>query len=189
VTISSTDPFPLLEELLGPAPADQSGDDGRASGYEAGLFEGRERARAEYSQRIGSLLAVIDERVEAAVTQVTASWTRTAADAVELGLAVAEAILGRELLVAADPGRDALERALRVTPPLDGVIRVHLHPEDADLLDLDRLPFADARSVVVVPDPTLGRGDCRVATEQGDVDATVAAALDRVRAVLGGAEG
>jgi flagellar assembly protein FliH len=189
VTISSTDPFPLLEELLGPAPTDQPSDDGRASGYEAGLFEGRERARAEYSQRIGSLLAVIDERVEAAVAQVTASWTRTAGDAVELGLAVAEAILGRELVVATDPGRDALERALRATPPLDAVLRVHLHPEDADLLDLDRRPLHEPRSIMVVPDPTLRRGDCRVATEHGDVDATVAAALDRVRAVLGGAEG
>lgn len=188
MTISSTDPFPLLEELLAPgAPGRDAVEDGRASGYEAGLFEGRERARAEYSRRIEDLLATLEDRVVLATREVTAAWDRSTELAVELGLAVAEAILGRELEVATDPGRDALERALRVAPMIDGVLRVRLHPEDAALLDPGRDPQWSTASLVLLPDESIARGDCVVMTDRGDIDATVSAALERVRSVLSGA--
>lgn len=188
MTISSTDPFPLLEELLEPGVAGREAvEDGRASGYEAGLFEGRERARAEYTRRIEELLATLEDRVAQSTREVTAAWDRSAELAVELGLAVAEAILGRELEVAADPGRDALERAMRVAPMLEGVLRVRMHPEDAALLDLSRDPLRSTASVVLLPDDSVARGDCVVMTDRGDIDATVSAALERVRSVLSGA--
>jgi flagellar assembly protein FliH len=66
--------------------------------------------------------------------------------------------------------------------PPAAAVTVRLHPEDRALLDLTVLA---GRPVSLVDDPALTRGDAVVETETGVVDATVGAALDRVREVLG----
>jgi flagellar assembly protein FliH len=105
--------------------------------------------------------------------------------AVDAALALAEAILGRELAVATDPGRDAIVRALAVAPVgPDGVV-VRLHPLDRDRLG-DLHDLALGREVTVVADATVAPGGCAATVGATDIDASVAAALARVRLVLGG---
>jgi flagellar assembly protein FliH len=94
---------------------------------------------------------------------------------------LAEAVVGRELALAVNPGRDAVARALALSP--DGVeLTLRLNPDDAAVLDADSLPAG--RAVTVIADATLAAGDCVADAGWSHIDARIGTALDRVRAVL-----
>ncbi len=188
---------PVTESTLA-ALAEQTRAAARAQGYAAGWAEGRrafearvataeselaarvaaeqERAHAEHRAATKALVRAIDD----AEAEVRRTRDRLAEQAVTLALNIAEAVIGRELELATDPGADALRRAL-TSLPLDVPVTVRLHP--ADRVQLDPSVLGD-RPVHLVDDPTLGRGDTVVQTDEQVVDATIEAALARVRQVL-----
>jgi len=194
------DPFPLLADLPMPdmahlGPEGQMLDvlraraleEGRRAGFEQGRFEGRSRgaaeARADAAGRIESVLARLDARASDALAGAIAAEQEMAAAAVTLALAIAEAIVGRELELSSSPGEDALRRALTVVDPAELSIVARLHPEDlAALGGIESLTGATA--VRLVGDPTLECGDAIVETPTGNIDATIAAAFERVAAAL-----
>ena len=89
-------------------------------------------------------------------------------------------MLGREVATAADPGADALRRAMALVDA-QVAVTVRMNPEDRSTLD----PAAsDSRTVMVVDDPSLSRGDAVVETDDTVVDATIESAMERVREVL-----
>ena len=93
-----------------------------------------------------------------------------------------EALLGRELAAATDPGLDAARRALTVLPG-DVPIVVRLHPDDLATLT----PGGHAAvpgNVTVVGDPSVERGGALAQAGPRRVDAQLGPALDRVRQVL-----
>ena len=103
-----------------------------------------------------------------------------AAAALELALGVAQEVLQRELAVAEQPGLDALRRALAPVRP-DHAVVVRMNPADRAQLDPSAL---DGRTVTLVDDPSLARGEAVAETDDELVDATVSSALARVREVL-----
>jgi flagellar assembly protein FliH len=179
--------------------ADRAREAARAQGYAAGWAEGRRRALAAALDSEAELVArAAEQRAVAAAEQarlvdaLTAAVERCCADlasrydvladhALELALALAEEVVQHELVVADEPGLDALRRALR---PVEHrvAVTVRLHPDDRATLDPAAL---DGSPVTVVDDPTLERGDAIAETEHGVVDARIASALARVREVLG----
>ncbi len=188
---------PVTEQTLS-ALAEHARDAARAQGYAAGWAQGRaaflaqaEVAEAERATRLEAEHArAAQERLSAtlalgaAATACQAQVEQVAAElaghTVTLALQIAEAVLGREVATAADPGADALRRALIEVPPMVP-LTVRIHPADRALLDPSVL---EGRPVVFADDPALGRGDAVVETETNVVDATLSAALDRVREVL-----
>ncbi len=196
----------------------------RAEGYAAGWAAGRRSAAAaaaaEAAQERATRQAVEARRAAAHAAAVAALHRAAdeharravptyeqAADAVAAtAFAVVEELLGRELALARDPGRDAVRRALSMLP--DGLpaglparlpdrlaagsaggppVIVRLHPADAaalsapaDVPDVPELP----PGVTVVPDPGLARGDAVADCGPCHVDARLGAALARVREVL-----
>lgn len=184
--------------------ADRARAAAQAQGYAAGWAEGRKRAMDAARDVASEVVArAAKERVTAVTEQqhlVAALGTavdRCQADfadryrllaeqALDLALQLAEEVVQRELVVAAEPGLDALRRALA---PVDArsAVTVRLHPADRATLDAATLEPAalDGREVTVVDDPTLSRGDAVAETDHGIVDATVGGALARVREVLG----
>lgn len=177
---------------LDPARVEAAVEEGRAAGFDAGFraghLAGLEAARAEqdhvtadHRARLARVLSSADLAVADAVTRVGEVMETGARATVEASFAVAEAIVGRELATAADPGRDAVARALALAP--DGVeVSLHLHPSDAAALVDDDL--LRGRAITVVADPTLRPGDCVGTAGWTTIDARIGAALDRVRAVL-----
>jgi len=100
---------------------------------------------------------------------------------VELALQIAEAVLQRELACLDNPAADAVRRALTSVPPTLAAT-VRLNP--AELARLD--PAAvEGHPITLVGDPSVAGGDARVETETRVVDASVSAAMARVREVLG----
>jgi flagellar assembly protein FliH len=170
--------------------------EGHAAGYAAGLAAAAEQARhtaeqaraeseAAERQRDAHLAGVVELLLTAASafrTQEQVVLAEVEDTVVELALSIARAVVDRELAASADPGADAIARALRLAPD-DGPVTVRLHPDD--VLVLGDLPqVAQRRDLVVVADPAVERGGCVAEAAGRQVDTQVGPALARVAAVL-----
>lgn len=172
---------------------------GRAQGYAQGWAEGRRTGEAEAAaaaSRVSQQVAQ-DERtrqqahavsvraLESAARELQARFEEACsvveARVVDAALQLAQAIVGRELAVATNPGSDAVRRLLRVLPHEATTFTVRLHPEDVGRLDPVLL---EEFSASVVPDPDLAPGDAVAETDTMVIDAAIDAALARVRGVL-----
>lgn len=189
---------PVTESVLGPL-AERARAAARAEGYAAGWAEGRrvaaasaaretadrraelEEMRAVAVERQDLLLAAMGVAVDRAERELLDRQDDLAVAAVDLALDLVETFLGRELELAGTPGLDAVRRAVA---PVESDVRivVRLHPDDLATLHPDA--EVDPR-VTLLADPALTRGDAVAETDDRIVDATVGAALARVRAVVG----
>jgi flagellar assembly protein FliH len=181
---------------------DQGYADGREQGTEVGYAEGVERGRAEGREvgyADGRVSAIADAKVEvrreveqavdalvAAADDLarrqTVSLAQIESTVVEMALAVAEAVVQRELAVSADPGRDALVRAFALAPE-DGDLIAHLNPVDVESIT-DLSDLAPGRRIQLVADPGVGRGGALVEVGAARLDARIETAMSRVREVL-----
>ncbi|GAA0609600.1 hypothetical protein GCM10009547_09620 [Sporichthya brevicatena] len=174
----------------------------RAEGFAVGWAQGRraaDEAAREEAARVATERAVAAERADlellnalrALSAAADALETRAVVPAQELTDAIvrgafelAESLLGRELSLAADPGLDAIRRALDLLPQ-NRPVTARLHPDDASATRA-ALATADlGREVLVVADPNVERGGAVVDCDATRVDAQLGPALERVRAVLG----
>lgn len=172
----------------------------REEGFARGYAEGAEAARRESTALLDHELALVRERDEArndAVSRAIAVLSQASQELAArqvialqdieeflLGAAfdLATTLLGRELEIADAPVRDAVRRALAVLPA-DLVVTVVVHPVDVAVLgDLDAV--AGGRSVRIVSDPGIEPGSCVADAGATHVEASLAAALDRVRQVI-----
>ena len=196
MTISSTDPFPQLDDLP-PLHLDSESDDvsdarrraaeeGRRAGFAQGLFEGRAHgeaeARDEVSARAGQLLVALAEAAQDLRAHVAGARLAAGNEVVDLALQIAEAVVGRHLDLDLVGGRDALARAVAGAPGREPVV-ARLHPDDVASLG-DVAEITQGREVTVSADPMLRRGDCVVDIGPTRVDACLSTSFDRVRAVL-----
>ncbi|GAA0814279.1 FliH/SctL family protein [Spirilliplanes yamanashiensis] len=139
---------------------------------------------AAVQQALGALARAagdLDARTAATVEEVEQTVARYAVE-------LAEAILDRELADPAGRGADALRRAMSRAPSA-GVVTVSLHPDDYRLLTEDHPGgehVVDGRPVRLRPDAALRPGDAVAEIGAMTVDATVAAAVARVREALAG---
>ena len=168
---------------------------GYAQGWAAGRRAGEARLAAdadEAAQRRAEAEVRHEQEHQAAVRalETAAAQVRARLDeacaavesqAVEAALQIAEAILGRELAVATDPGADAVRRLLDVLPAEVSAFTLRLHPADLAVLDEELLA---EHPVTVVSDPGVTRGDAVAETDTLVIDASVSAALTRVREAL-----
>jgi len=178
------------------AAAEAGRAEGHAEGYEAGLraataqaertaVQARAQQEAAERQRDAHLARAVDLLLTAADafrTQEQVVLADVEDTVAELALSIARAVLDRELATTADPGADAIARAL-VLAPDDCPVTLRLHPDDARVLG-ELAPAAQGRELVVVPDPAVERGGCIAEAAGRSVDAQVGPALARVAAVL-----
>lgn len=169
-----------------------------AQGYAAGWSQGR-RSAEDKARQAAELVArqstEIDSRREAehqvavdALQRAAELLTTTAAQvyasvegqAVEIAMRLTEALVGRELALATDPGADAVRRALSLLPSVP-IVTLRLNPADVPSAAVADLVDAGVR---VVADETLQRGDAVAEAEDVVIDASVATALARVSEVL-----
>lgn len=153
--------------------------EGYEQGYQAGSAQGRkhiEQQLTEFKKIIHSFqrpLEELDERVEI--------------ELLELALAVAKQIIRRELKIDSSAVVAVIREARDLLPITTQKIRVYLHPEDVKLVK-ELLPLEEgAEHWEIHGEPLLGRGDCRIATEQSQIDATIETRLAAIAArILGG---
>jgi flagellar assembly protein FliH len=190
--------FPVPEHIVAEATAAA-----HAAGFASGWAQGQ---RASEAHTVTLHAHLLDEAAAAATAQQQAvrraaaglnaaamaleqQVTATAADLEDLILNtafdIAEAVLGRELALAENPGRDALARALALTP-LNRPVTVRLSPADHTALTSagGLPPEVEGRQLTMVADPQLRSGDAVADCDATAIDARIETALDRIRQVL-----
>ena len=169
---------------------------GYAAGWAQGVREAREAAGAEaaraaeetaqiaemHRMRTERAVRTIGRAAEALESRAVPAAQDLEEQIVATAFAIAEAVLGRELRTAAEPGRQALTRALALAPANRPVV-VRLNPADRLTIGVTELVM-DGRTVSLVDDPGLQPGDAVALCDATTVDARLGPALDRVREVL-----
>ncbi len=164
---------PPGEPALDPEELARLRREAREEGFASGYGEGTARGETDVRARIQALeaivrsleapLAVVDDTVESEI--------------VNLVIAISRQLVRREL--AADPGQivAVVRETLSLLPVSHRDVTLHLHPEDAQLVN--ELLHVDEhdRSWRVHEDPLISRGGCRVVTDSSMVDATVESRL------------
>ena len=148
-------------------------------GEAAGLAAAANRSEAMLRELTGTLAELTTLRAE--------MIRQTERQMVELALAIARRIVLREVSIDRDlliaMSRVALERlgeSARVT--------VRLHPDEYEVTSAGRVAEIIGANVMVLADPRVGRGGCRVESDLGTLDAGVDAQIQELgRALLGDA--
>jgi flagellar assembly protein FliH len=174
--------------------------DARAEGLQQGYREGIVVAQREKDAALESELAAlrqVEQQRRAALDRTIAMLDDAASalaaqhatalhDVEDLVLNaafdLATTLLGRELEIAPAPVRDSIRRALTVLPG-DVPITVTVHPVDAAALG-DLADVAAGRAVRIVADADVEPGSCWADGGATHVDASLTAAIERVRQVL-----
>lgn len=160
-------------------------DEGHARGREEGLAAGAEETRrrvAEIDKRIGKL----DRMLETLARPLVELDSEVERQLLVLAMTVARHVVRRELR--SDPAQiiGILRDTLALLPAATRDVRVHLHPEDAALVNETLAGSTTERAWVLVEDPVMARGGCRVAAQHSNIDARVEARLnDAIAQLLG----
>jgi flagellar assembly protein FliH len=186
-TVPFTDDLAGDRPLLGldPAIVQRAVEEGRRAGFDAGYGAGLVAAATEAADREAhrqlavdqALAALTDAAADLGRRQVTA-LTDIEDEVLEAALAIAQAVLEREISLATDPGRDAILRALALAPEGDAVVR--MHPADVEMLgEVDC-----GRDLTVVADASVEPGGCLLELGACRIDAQISSAVSRVRKAL-----
>jgi len=147
---------------------DEAWNAGHAEGLKAGGAEVRRRAARldELLRALARPFDAIDETVEKQL--------------VELAMTVVKQLFRRELQI--DPGHvvGVVREALQVLPATSKNINVHMHPEDALLVEKLLSPSEGDGAWTIVEDPLVNRGGCKVITANSRVDAQAETRLRKV---------
>jgi flagellar assembly protein FliH len=156
------------------------------------------RAAAAAMAEAQKLAAQFSERTSAAVEVLRATAERLAAearsDALEIGFLVARKILEMELSTSPEPMVNMVRSAVRRLGD-SRTIAIRLSPTDAQAISAvieNRGPQAVAPASVakveIVPDGSLGRGDCLVEGDLVTVDGRINARMEELRKALDASE-
>jgi flagellar biosynthesis/type III secretory pathway protein FliH len=150
--------------------------------------EGIDQGRAEGKEQLVPAVIAFANAGQALIVFEEQMIARHAPEIVRLALEIAEKIIGKSLLAEPEIIASVLERARREVVEARRIF-VHINPEDYELLseirpDLLKTGNNAGRVVEIVRDENLGRGGCRLETEIGVVDATVATQLSELRRQL-----
>lgn len=137
-------------------------EEGYARGHAEGLQSGQREVR-EIASRLQALLehlsqplADLDIELEHALTQLTVK--------------VARKLVNDELQLNPKKVAGAVHEAIAAMSEAPREMRIQLHPEDLALLT-DQLTLNTDAAWKLVADAGLARGDCRVVTDSGQIDA------------------
>jgi flagellar assembly protein FliH len=165
------------------AQAEAQADAMRAVAREEGLREGREEALAA----LAPALEALNQAVEAMQLEQIARAERLEAHAVDLGLFLAEKVLGGAIAVEPERVIEAVRGALRGIVERERVT-VLVHPDDLELvrdaMDDIRASLGGIEHCEVQAERRVSRGGAVVRTPEGDVDARIETKLVRAREVI-----
>jgi flagellar assembly protein FliH len=156
----------------------QGYDDGYAEGLAAAGTEAA-RVRSEEAQRAAGALSALSRAVAAAEEAERTMRAEIQAAAPKLAFALVEALLGRELALAANPGREAVARVLALD---EGMQPATVRMNPADLAAFDELDLG--RVVHMVADPAVEPGGALVEIGRATLDGQLGPAVERVREIL-----
>jgi flagellar assembly protein FliH len=158
-------------------------------GVAAGHAEGVRRGEAELSKRVNEMTArcvaleaiigTLSKPLEQLDDEMEQELTR-------LTLIIAKHLVRRELRI--DPSQviGIIRHTVGLLPLASRDVRIHLHPEDAAIVRERLAQPAGEREWILVEDPLLARGGCRITTAVSSIDARLESRVaDAVNTLLG----
>ena len=162
-----------LQELQKEA-YDEAHKKGHAEGVAAGQ-QAIEQRVARYDELLRALSKPFDRLDESVEKQL-----------VELAIAIVKQLFRREIKINPTHVIGVVREAIQMLPISSRSVQVHLHPDDAALVRESLSPAEGEPAWVIVEDPLVTHGGCRVTTENSQIDATTEARLQAViNATLG----
>jgi flagellar assembly protein FliH len=152
-------------------------EEARQEGYTAGV----EQAEHDMTERLAAATAVSEGVVRARAEFLK----RSEPDIIELVFEIARKVIGQHLSLDREAVADVARRALSIAGEADEYY-LHLHPDDAELVEQHLRRDTMGMAVRVVPDDRLCPGDCLVQTTHGRVDARIDTQLHEIREQLVG---
>ncbi len=169
--------------LMEGVPADRGYDAGYADGQRDAEAAVRDAERASVA-RVDNAVNALRRSVDAARSAYEERSAQLESEVPRFAFELLESLFGRESVLAVDPGREAVARALALDEThLPAVAR--LSPADVDAIT-ELTELAPSRPLTVVADPTIEPGGALVEIGSTTIDSQLSAALERVRAVIAG---
>lgn len=182
------------------ATAEQEARAIRAAALEAGRREGFEQARRDAAQsalndarrEIDQLCQTLRNALDAFERDKRALLAAAEAGLIQLALAIAQRVCKLQAARGPQVAAANVVRLLELCRH-EHDLSIHLHPDDLEALrhaggsellaDIENL-----QHVRLTPDPALERGDCRLESTHGTIDASLDVQLRRVAAALTGTD-
>lgn len=136
---------------------------GQADGYSAGFAAGLQQAREE-AQRLRGLL----EHLTRPLAQLDAAVER---QLVGLCIDIGQRLVQDSLHIAPEQVAKVVQSTLAALEGGAREVRVLAHPDDVQLIEQHLRPTPELETWRVLADSSLARGDCRVLSEAGNIDA------------------
>jgi flagellar assembly protein FliH len=150
-------------------------------GFEEGYSEGITQA-AQHVQLLAGLVQRLGQAADALMTREATARHEIENDVVAAAVTIAEELVRHELQNPDARGRDAIARALQLTPD-HGLVTARLSPADLAVIN-EAGDLQTGRALELVADPSLSPGDCIVDVGACRIDARIDAAFARMREVL-----
>ena len=157
-----------------------------ALAYERGYQDAERAAREAAEARVAQALRALDEAV-ASVQLHSERWIANVEENLSaLATVVARYVVEREVSVDPSIIRELVQRALSQFP-MDQMVTVRLHPEDAATcsLDVGSDSARRVRDVRWIADPHITRGGCLVEGRERIIDGRVDTSLERAYRAVG----
>lgn len=158
---------------------------GFTDGFDAGKAEAEAQSAAREIERVRQveyLTATLDAAIAAATSAARERVAEIHESIPHFLFTVLEAMLGRELALAANPVRDAITRAMVLDDSV-GPVTVRVNPEELETARSSGFEET-GRQFTFVSDPTIRRGDACLIIGETSIDSQLASALERVRDVV-----
>lgn len=154
-----------------------------AKGHAAGLAA----ARAESQQAINQLkaqVANVDKMLGAIAQPFKDLDSQIEEQLVQLSVAIARQLVRRELRM--DPAQviAIVRESVALLPAATRDVRVHLHPEDANVVREKLATPSAERAWTIVEDPVMTRGGCRVTTDTASIDQRIETRIQSIMAAI-----
>jgi flagellar assembly protein FliH len=165
-----------------PNDADLARDAAKKHGFEQGLAEGRAEAKrilAEQSQQLQLALAALREPQK---------WvdTELERELLAMTLTLSRQLLRHELSVRPELIENLVHQAIEALPLTSGDLNIYLNPADVEVLR--ELAMAGGEPIesswILLEDPSVSRGGCRISNECSRIDEELETRLQRITAEM-----
>lgn len=157
------------------------------NGKQAAVAEAKRAAQQETQAKWQSLQPALQQAITE-VSQLRSQWLRDwQQQLVHLAVAIAERLVRSELVRRPEISEQWIREALEMAAGSHAV-SLHLNPQDLNALGTQQPniteSFGQLAETQIVPDPQVPPGNCRVTTEDGEIDQRIKAQLARIEEEL-----
>ncbi len=157
-------------------------EQGLKEGVTKGLAQGERQGRARFDQAMAPLATLISRLAEWEQAQLSSQQAML----LQLVEQVAQQVVQHELQQTPERRATLVEQVLAGLPSDIGPLKVWLHPED--VAALQAVGIRECQGWLLLPEPELARGDCRIGSPDSTVESLcadrLAQSMAHVRSIL-----